>query len=212
MPSFRSTRTTSNNFTLPRDQRSAPYNNALFGVGGGRGRGGGRARGRGGFDSGRGAFGRGPGGPPPKGRNAPYGSYLTSYRKDDNRNSGYNSLSGQSGVYDNRANTLDRRQTTIDKVHNDLRANHERSKLDGANERAQNTETRKFGSTTMLAPAPRKAGQQFFSNVRPGKTLAQCGIAILSKHLNSALASSKFSICFTSAAMTHSPNKGRVWY
>ena len=97
---------------MARDQRSAPYNNA-FGVGGGRGgRGGGRARGRGGFGGGRGAFGRGSGGPPPKGRNAPYGSYLTSYRKDDNRNSGFNSLSGQSGVYNNRANTLDRKQAT----------------------------------------------------------------------------------------------------
>ena len=72
---------------VARDQRSAPYNNA-FGVGGDRGRGGGRAHGRGGLGGGRGAFGRGPGGPPPKGRNAPYGSYLTSYRKDDNRNSG----------------------------------------------------------------------------------------------------------------------------
>ena len=68
---------------VARDQRSAPYNNA-FGVGGGRGRGGGRARGRGGFGGGRDAFGRGPGGPPLKGRNAPYGSYLTSYRKDGN--------------------------------------------------------------------------------------------------------------------------------
>ena len=85
---------------VARDQRSAPYNNA-FGVGGGRGRGGGRARGRGGLGGGRGAFGRGPGGPPPKGRNAPYGSYLTSYRKDDNRNSGYNPLPGQSNVYNN---------------------------------------------------------------------------------------------------------------
>ena len=70
---------------MARDQRSAPYNNA-FGVGGGRGgRGGGRARGRGGSGGGRGAFGRGSGGPPPKGRNAPYGSYLTSYRKDHNQ-------------------------------------------------------------------------------------------------------------------------------
>ena len=40
-------------------------------------------------------------------------------------------------------------------------------------DRAQNTEIRKFGPTTMLAPAPRKAGQQIFSNVRLEKTLAQ---------------------------------------
>ena len=115
---------------VARDHRSAPYNNA-FGVGGGRGgRGGGRARGRGGFGGGRGTFGRGSGGPPPKGRNAPYGSYLTSYRKDDNHNSGFNSLSGQSDVYNNRANTLDRKQATIDKVHNELRANRERGKIE----------------------------------------------------------------------------------
>ena len=113
-----------------RDQRSAPYNNA-FGVGGGRGgRGGGRARGRGGFGGGRGAFGRGSGGPPPKGRNAPYGSYLTSYRNEDSRISGFSSMSGQSGVYNNRANTLDRKQATIDKVHNELRANRERGKIE----------------------------------------------------------------------------------
>ena len=49
---------------VARDQRSAPYHNA-FGIGGGRNRGGGRTRGRGGLGSGRGAFGRGPGGPPP---------------------------------------------------------------------------------------------------------------------------------------------------
>ena len=73
---------------------------------------------------------------PPKSRNAPYGAYLTSYRKDDNRNSGFNSLSGQSDVYNNRASTLDRRQATIDNVHNDLRANRERGKIDGARDRA----------------------------------------------------------------------------
>ena len=60
---------------VARDQRSAPYNNA-FGIGGGRGRDGGRARGRGGRGGGRGAFGRGPDDPPPKDRNASYGSYL----------------------------------------------------------------------------------------------------------------------------------------
>ena len=160
---------------MARDQRSAPYNNA-FGVGGGRGggRNGGRARGRGGFGGGRGAFGRGSGGPPPKGRNAPYGSYLTSYRKDDNRNSGFNAMSGQ---YDpNKTNAPERRQATIDKVHNDLRINRERGKIEGARDRAANTETRRFGSTTMLAPAPKKAGQQIFSNVRLGKSLAQRGI------------------------------------
>ena len=149
----------------------------MLGTGGGRGRGGGRARGRGGFGGDRGAFGRGSGGPPPNGRNASCGSYLTSYRKDDNRNSGYNSMSGQSGVYNNRANTLDRKEATIDKVHTDLRANLEHSKIEGARDRAQNTETRRFGSTTVLAPAPRKAGRIFFlSIVRLGKTLAQRGI------------------------------------
>ena len=160
---------------MARDQRSAPYNNA-FGVGGGRGggRGAGRSRGRGGFGGGRGSFGRGTGGPPPKGRNAPYGSYLTSYRKDDNRNSGFNSLSGQSEVH--KANALDRRQATVDKVHNDLRANRERVKVEAGRGRAQNTASRQFGSTTMLAPAPKKAGQQLFSNVRLGKSLAQRGI------------------------------------
>ena len=85
-------------------------------------------------------------------------------------------MSGHSGVYNNRANTLDRRQATVDKVHNDLRANRERGKVELARDRAQNTESRKFGSTTMLAPAPRKAGQQIFSNVRLGKSLAQRGI------------------------------------
>ena len=85
-------------------------------------------------------------------------------------------MSGQSDVYNNRANTLGRKQATIDKVHNDLRANRECSKVEGAHDRAQNTETRKFGSTTVLAPAPRKAGQQTFSNVRHGETLVQRGI------------------------------------
>ena len=78
-------------------------------------------------------------------------------------------MSRQSDVYNNRANTLDRKQATIDKVHNDLRANRERNKIDGARDRAQNTETRKFGSTKMLAPPPRKAGQQILSNVRLGE-------------------------------------------
>jgi len=100
----------------------------------------------------------------------------TSYRKDDNRNRGFNSLSGQSNVYGNRDNTLDRRQVTVDKVHNDLRANRERGKVEVARDRAQNTESREFGSTTMLAPAPRKAGQQIFSNGRLGKSFAQRGI------------------------------------
>ena len=85
-------------------------------------------------------------------------------------------MPGRSGVYNNQANTLDRKQATIDKVHNDLRANRERSKIDGARDRAQNTETRKFGSTTMLAPPPRKAGQQIFSNVRLGETRVERGI------------------------------------
>ena len=85
-------------------------------------------------------------------------------------------MSGQSDVYNNRASTLDRKQATIDKVHNDLRINRERGKIEGARDRAANTETRRFGSTTMLAPAPKKAGQQIFSNVRLGKSLAQRGI------------------------------------
>ena len=160
---------------MARDQRTAPYNNA-FGVGGGRGggRGAGRSRGRGGFGGGRGSFGRGTGGPPPKGRNAPYGSYLTSYRKDDMRNSAANPLSGQ---YDpNKINAPDRRQATVDKVHNDLRVNRERVRNEAGRDRAQNTAPRQFGSTTMLAPAPKKAGQQLFSNVRLGKSLAQRGI------------------------------------
>ena len=82
-----------------------------------------------------------------------------------------------SGQYDpNKTNAPERRQATIDKVHNDLRINRERGKIEGARDRAANTETRRFGSTTMLAPAPKKAGQQIFSNVRLGKSLAQRGI------------------------------------
>ena len=65
----------------------------------GRGRGRGAPRG--------GAFGRGPG-PPPKGHNAPMGSYLTTYRtSQDHRQDAYN----------NAANTADRRQATVDKVY-----------------------------------------------------------------------------------------------
>ena len=35
----------------------------------------------------------------------------------------------------------------------------------------------RFGQTTMLASAPKKAGQQMYANVRLGRTLAQRGVA-----------------------------------
>ena len=88
-----------------------------------------------------------------------------------------------------------------------------RGKVERARGRAQNTEPRKFGSTTMLSPAPRKAGQQTFSSVRLGKSLAQCGIdnPIEAPQLCSRIA--KFSISFTLAAMAHPANQVRVvWY
>ena len=106
----------------------------------------GRGRGRGAPRSG--SFGRGPG-PPPKGRNAPMGSYLTTYRpSQDHRNDAYN----------NSANTADRRQATVDKVYNDTRQNRDRMRTDQVRDRNAQRPT-PFGKTTMLAPTARKTGQ-----------------------------------------------------
>ena len=122
----------------------------------GRGRGRGAARG--------GGFGRGPG-PPPKGRNAPMGSYLTTYRpSQDHRNEAYNSSSS----------IADRRQATLGKVHSDMRQSRERIRTDQVRDRNAQRPT-PFGKTTMLAPIARKAGQQIYSNVRLCRSLAQRG-------------------------------------
>ena len=67
-----------------------------------------------------GAFGRGSG-PPPKGRNAPMGSYLTTYRNpSDNR----------PGAYGNATNSADRCQATVGKVYGDMRQSRERMRTD----------------------------------------------------------------------------------
>ena len=197
---------------VARDQRSAPYNNA-FGVGGGRGgRSGGRARGRGGFGGGRGAFGRGSGGPPPKGRNAPYGSYLTSYRKDDIRNSGFNSL------LDSLAST------TIELAHlTTKRQPSTRSTMICVPivSAARSKEPVTVLKTLRHANSDRRQclrrlrgrqGRKFSRMFDSGKRSLSGASITLSKHLNSALASSKSSISFILAAMTHPPNQVWVWY
>ena len=197
---------------MARDQRPTPYNNA-FGVGGGRGgRSGGRARGRGGFGGGRGAFGRGSGGPPPKGRNAPYGSYLTSYRKDDIRNSGFNSL------LDSLAST------TIELAHlTTKRQPSTRSTMICVPivSAARSKEPVTVLKTLRHANSDRRQclrrlrgrqGSKFSRMFDLGKRSLSVASIILSKHLNSALASSKSSISSTLAAMTHPPNQVRVWY
>ena len=122
----------------------------------------GRGRGRGAACSG--GFARGPG-PPPKGRNAPMGSYLTTYRpSQDHRNDAYRIS----------ADTADRRQATVDKAYDDMRQSRERIRTDQVRDRNAQRPT-PFGKTMMLASTARKAGQQIYSNVRLCRSLAQRG-------------------------------------
>jgi hypothetical protein len=95
-----------------------------------------------------------------------------------------------SGQYDpDKTNAPERRQATVDKVHNDLRLSRERGKIEGARDRAANTETRRFGSTTMLAPAPKKAGQQIFQMFGSESHSLSVVSTTLSRRRNFALAS-----------------------